>query len=394
MESRAASWKRTIDKLGERNVQFLNLPQRSLKFLKDLVNTLVEVQWRYTLAAFVLSFAVSWFFFAILWYLVAYAHGDLNFDPETGKRMGDGDQPCVAGATTFMEFLLFSIESQVSTGYGTWTPTEECAEALGLLTIQLIVGLVIDAAMVGIVYAKMVRPPKKISNMKFSKHAVVCRRDGRLCFVFRICDTKHQHAIETKINVVMLQSHRSLEGEIIEKYERHMSLENNGRVLLFWPVTVCHVIDAQSPLYDLTPKDLLESKFEIVVTLSGGTNITGQVNEARTSYMPGEILWGHRFKNIVHYDKEHGRYVATNRDMNATELVNAPSCSARKLDEVAVNVKHFLSDDQHREFEKMESLAEYHGQEDDSDSDDGILMKNMSGDSFPFMDSSANKTLP
>lgn len=51
--------------------------------------------------------------FAVLWYLIANAHGDLLFDEKTGERLGDGDRPCVEGASSFAGFLLFSIETQV-----------------------------------------------------------------------------------------------------------------------------------------------------------------------------------------------------------------------------------------------------------------------------------------
>lgn len=334
----------------------------------------VEEQWRYTLTAFMLSFFSSWILFAILWYLVAYAHGDLIFDPETGERLGDGAMPCVEGATTFAGFLLFSIETQVSTGYGAKVPTEECPEAMFLLIVQIVIGLVIDAAMVGIVYAKMVRPPKKISDMKFSKKAVICQRDGKLCFVFRLCDVKQQHAIETKVTAVLLEQRRSLEGEVIEKNESFMKLENNGRILLMWPITVCHVIDSESPLFDISAKDLLEKKFEIVITLTGGTMTTGQVTEARTSYVPGEIYWGHRFQNIIMYDRAHEHYVAHNEHMDVLEPVDTPLCSARRLEEVLQEVKQFMEHDREREFDDLEIKPEPTRQQEDEVRNTKIVM--------------------
>ncbi|XP_062551427.1 ATP-sensitive inward rectifier potassium channel 11-like [Armigeres subalbatus] len=372
--TRAIRSSRVINKKGERNVLFLHLPQKSVRFVKDLVTTLVEEQWRYTLTSFVLSFTCSWLLFAILWYLVAYAHGDLNFDPDTGERLGDGALPCVEGATTFAGFLLFSIETQVSTGYGAKVPTEECPEALFLLTVQIVFGLVIDAAMVGIVYAKMVRPPKKISEMKFSKKAVICQRDGKLCFVFRLCDVKQQHGIETKVTAVFLEQRRSLEGEVIEKNESYMKLENNGRILLMWPVTVCHVIDNESPLFDISARDLLVKKFEIVITLTGGTMTTGQVTEARTSYLPGEIFWGHRFHNIIMYDRAHEHYVAHNEHMDVIEPVDTPLCSARRMEEVLQEVEQFMEHDRQREFDDLEQDAQ---QNEDSDSDEGLQMEQL-----------------
>ncbi|XP_021701200.1 ATP-sensitive inward rectifier potassium channel 11 isoform X2 [Aedes aegypti] len=391
---RAIRSSRVINKAGERNVLFLNLPQKSVRFVKDLVTTLVEEQWRYTLTAFMLSFFSSWILFAILWYLVAYAHGDLIFDPETGERLGDGAMPCVEGATTFAGFLLFSIETQVSTGYGAKVPTEECPEAMFLLIVQIVIGLVIDAAMVGIVYAKMVRPPKKISDMKFSKKAVICQRDGKLCFVFRLCDVKQQHAIETKVTAVLLEQRRSLEGEVIEKNESFMKLENNGRILLMWPITVCHVIDSESPLFDISAKDLLEKKFEIVITLTGGTMTTGQVTEARTSYVPGEIYWGHRFQNIIMYDRAHEHYVAHNEHMDVLEPVDTPLCSARRLEEVLKEVKQFMEHDREREFDDLEIKPEPTRQQEDedSDSDGGLRMEQLkSSCSSPKEETNSNQ---
>jgi hypothetical protein len=69
------------------------------------------------LTIFVLSYFLSWLIFALLWYVIAYAHGDLEFDAE-GNRLGEGRQECVRGATSFAGFFLLSIETQVSTGFG------------------------------------------------------------------------------------------------------------------------------------------------------------------------------------------------------------------------------------------------------------------------------------
>lgn len=62
---------------------------------------------------FALSFFLCWILFAALWFLIAHAHGDLNFDKATGERLSDGPKPCVEGAYSFAGFLLFSIETQV-----------------------------------------------------------------------------------------------------------------------------------------------------------------------------------------------------------------------------------------------------------------------------------------
>ncbi|XP_058056379.1 ATP-sensitive inward rectifier potassium channel 11-like [Anopheles bellator] len=331
--TRAIKARRVINKKGEGNVHLAHLPQRSIRFARDLATTLVDEQWRYTLMMFVLSFCASWLFFAILWYLIAYAHGDLKHDPATGERLGDGNKPCVEGTTSFTGFLLFSIETQVSTGYGAIVPTEECPEAFFLLLVQILFGLVIGGAMVGVVYAKMIRASKRSFEMKFSKRAVICQRDGRLCFVFRVCDQKQQHVIGTKVTASLLEPRRHPGTNIVERCEARLRLQNNGHILPLWPITVCHVIDRHSPLYDLSAADLLQRKFEVVVSMTGATWTTGQMSQARTSYLPMEILWGHRFQNIIEYDPEGECFVAQNDQLDLLEEIETPLCSARMLEE-------------------------------------------------------------
>ncbi|ETN66688.1 inward rectifier potassium channel [Anopheles darlingi] len=282
-------------------------------------------------------FCCSWIFFAILWFLIAYAHGDLNHDPSTGERLGDGTKPCVEGTTSFTGFLLFSVETQVSTGYGVIVPTEECPEAFFLLLAQILFGLVIGGAMVGVVYAKMIRTPKRSFEMKFSKRAVICQRDGRLCLVFRVCDHKQQHIIGTKLTASILEPRRYPGTNLVERCESRLRLQNNGHILALWPITVCHVIDRYSPLYDISAAELLERKFEIVITMTGATWTTGQMTQARTSYLPMEILWGHRFQNIIEYDGDRGCYVAQNEQLDLVEEVDTPLCSARF---VSIEIQH------------------------------------------------------
>lgn len=71
----------------------------------------------------------KWTFFAILWYLIAWAHNDLEFDEVTGDRLNDGKDACLTGGDTFHGVFMLSMESQVSTGYGEHYPNEECHEA-------------------------------------------------------------------------------------------------------------------------------------------------------------------------------------------------------------------------------------------------------------------------
>ena len=68
---------------------------------------------------------------------------------------------------------------------------------------------------------------------------------------------------------------------------------------MMFPNTISHKIDESSPFYQNGPKEILKSKFELVVILEGIVESTGNTVQTRTSYLPREILWGYRFENMV-----------------------------------------------------------------------------------------------
>lgn len=70
--------RRAVFKNGVCNVIQKNLTKKRLRFLQDMYTTLVDSQWRWTLLVFALSFVLSWLFFALIWWLIMFTHGDLD----------------------------------------------------------------------------------------------------------------------------------------------------------------------------------------------------------------------------------------------------------------------------------------------------------------------------
>ena len=67
---------RFVSKNGNCNVAHKNIREQG-RFLQDIFTTLVDLKWRHTLVIFTMSFLCSWLLFAIMWWLVAFAHGDI-----------------------------------------------------------------------------------------------------------------------------------------------------------------------------------------------------------------------------------------------------------------------------------------------------------------------------
>ncbi|XP_046660931.1 ATP-sensitive inward rectifier potassium channel 12-like isoform X3 [Homalodisca vitripennis] len=324
--------RRAVFKNGEYNVIQTHVSKRRRKYLQDLFTTLVDIQWRWTILVFALSFLMSWFTFACMWWLIAYTHGDL--EPENLKP-DSGWTPCVDNINSFVSCFLFSLETQHTIGYGGRATTEECPEAVITMCMQSIWGMMIQAFMVGIIFAKMARPKQRTQTLLFSRNAVICQRDGQLCLMFRVGDMRERsHLISASVRAQMIRPRATKEGEYLSPFLCELDVQvddYNSNIFLIWPKVVVHKIDASSPLYTLSAADIIHERFEIVVLLEGTTESTGQTTQARSSYLPSEILWGHRFEPLVSYSKERLSYIVDYSLFHNTYQVDTPLCSAQEL---------------------------------------------------------------
>lgn len=328
--------KRAIFKNGDCNILQSQRPRRSIRFLQDIFTTLVDAQWRWTLLVFAASFLLSWLGFAVIWWLIFFTHGDL----EVGHLPQYQDEarwtPCVLNIYDFTSCFLYSIETQHTIGYGGRVVTEECPEAVFLVCFQSIVGVMIQAYFGGIIFAKMTRPRQRTQTLLFSKHAVVCQRDGHLCFMFRVGDMRKSHIIGASIQAHLIKSKQTKEGEFLNQYATELAVSADGcdgDLFFIWPMTIVHKIDENSPLYNMSASDMLQDRFEIIVILEGTIESTGQSVQSRSSYICTEILWGHRFEPVVSYNKERQGYEINYSKFDATMAVDTPLCSGADLAE-------------------------------------------------------------
>lgn len=244
---------------------------------------------------------------------------------------------CVTEIRSLTSAFLYSIETQHTIGYGNRFMTEECPEAIFTMCFQCIMGVFIQAFMVGIVFAKLSRPKKRAQTLLFSRNAVICHRDGVPCLMFRVGDMRKSHIIEAHVRAQIIRKKVTKEGEIMPFYQQELTVGADGgedRLMFIWPTTIVHKIDRKSPLYTLSASDMLKERFEVVVMLEGVIESTGMTTQARSSYLPSEILWGHRFVNVVSFRKETGEYEVDYTLFNNTYDVDTPLCSSRQLDEV------------------------------------------------------------
>jgi potassium inwardly-rectifying channel subfamily J, other len=123
------------------------------------------------------------------------------------------------------------------------------------------------------VFAKMTRPKNRTQTLLFSRHAVICQRDGELTFMFRVGDMRKSHIIGAQIRAQLIKTKTTKEGEVLSQYTTELDIQTDGctsDLFFIWPMIVCHKINESSPLYSLSASDLIQcERFEIIVMLEG-----------------------------------------------------------------------------------------------------------------------------
>ncbi|CAP28017.2 Protein CBR-IRK-2 [Caenorhabditis briggsae] len=335
---------RLVQKQGLCNISLKNVPKQRRKYFSDIFTTVIEMKWRWCLLYFSLSFMISWSFFATVYYLIAKQHGDI-------EQIANATwTPCIVNVHNELNAFLFSFTTQTTIGYGFRYPTDACPLTIVTMCFQFMWGVMTQTLMAGIIFSKLARPIKRAATLIFSKNAVrnsrrsiirilylqvICLRDGKLCLLFRVGDMRKSSLAEAHVRLqfspnrlffplsffigwyfcCMIKRCVTYEGELLPFHQFDMDVgydQGLDRVFVIWPITICHEIDERSPLWEIGAEDLKSAKFEIIAILEGVVESVGSTTQARTSYLPSEILWGHRVARF-HLDKNTQQNIHKNK---------------------------------------------------------------------------------
>ena len=146
----------------------------------------------------------------------------------------------------------------------------------------------------------------------FSKNAVVCQRDGTNCLlfrqvvtvnarmvilhIFRVGNMRHSTLVEAHVRAILISKRVTEEGEIMPYFQTELTVQSSLKMIIkliiffqvgtdsegeedeiffIWPTTLVHKINSDSPFYNMSAKDFLKKRYEVVVILEGVIEQTG-----------------------------------------------------------------------------------------------------------------------
>lgn len=256
-------------------------------YWRDPYHLLLTIPWTGFIATIVLAYLGTNTGFALLY-------------------LAGGD--CIANATpgSFLDHFFFSVQTLASIGYGAMYPKTVYANAI--VTIEAMLGLVGIAVLTGLAFARFSRPTARVL---FSKNVVIAPHEGVPTLIFRTANSRRNHILEAQMSAYLLRDVVTQEGQFLRRiYDLKLLRNVSPSFSLTW--VAMHAIDQSSPLYGVTPEELIESNAILTVTLNGIDETVSQVVHARHIYAAPEILWNYRFVDIVERSPEGHRYINYN----------------------------------------------------------------------------------
>ncbi|HEV2563062.1 MAG TPA: ion channel [Rhizomicrobium sp.] len=208
---------------------------------------------------------------------------------------------------SFWDAFLFSVETITSVDKSDVAPVSIYANIV--VVTEAFFGILNLAMITGIMFARFSRP---YSRVLFSKVAVITPFDGTPTLMFRAANQRGNSILDASISVSLARQVTTREGIVMRRFEELALLRSRSPLFaLSW--TIMHRIDETSPLHGLTLDTMHSNQVELVILLSGTDDTLADVIYARHAYGPDNILWDHRFVDVLSLNHQGKRVVDLNK---------------------------------------------------------------------------------
>lgn len=264
---------RSLNKDGSFNVKKTNV-----RFFERLnfFHSLITMSWSRFFAVILLTYFCANILFASIYTV-------LGIEYLTGMDSAFKMHP-------FIESFFFSAQTITTLGYGRVAPIGFLVNVVA--AIESMIGLLFFALATGLLYGRFSKPRSRI---KYSSHGVIAPFGDINGFMFRMVNPQRNQLLEVEVTVML-----SMKREHTHLRDFHLLALERSRVVFFpYTWTVVHPITEDSPLYQISEKDMFSKDAEFIVMVKAFDESFSQTVYSRSSYKGHELRWGEKFVYVV-----------------------------------------------------------------------------------------------
>ncbi|WP_343748688.1 ion channel [Fluviicola sp.] len=272
------SVKRILNEDGSYNIKRIG----SIRMLKDFYKYLVDLNAWWFGVFLVGSFLVSNLFFAGIYCWIGTEH--LNgIDPQQNS---------------FIAAYYFSAQTFTTVGYGAIAPKGNLTSFVAAM--EAFVGLIAFAIATGLIYGRFSRPSTKIA---FSHNVIITPHKDKMALMFKIVNQRNSVLLNTKIHVMLSLVNEDSSTNMVTRKYYNIPLEVD--FVRYFPLTwtLVHVIEEDSPLYDLNLSEIKAKLAELLIIIEAFDETYSQTVVRKHSYAEHQWASGVKFKKNFSADE-------------------------------------------------------------------------------------------
>lgn len=290
---------RFVNKNGTANVE-----KRGMNFLHRIswYHTMIEMSaWQF-MVVIISFYIVINLVFALIYFAIGIEHLD-------GIPAADSDW------VKFGQAYFFSAQTFTTVGYGHISPIGFFTSLLA--AAEALMGLLSFAIATGLFFGRFSKPT---AFLKFSHNALISPYGDSSGLMIRMTPFKNTNFTDAEAKMTLGMTVEENGVKVNKFYSLKLELERINALTLSW--TLVHPITEESPLYNFTKEDFINTAGEILVFIKTFDDMFSNTVAARTSYTFDEVVYGAKFvpmyerstdnsKTILDLDKLNS-YVAYN----------------------------------------------------------------------------------
>lgn len=219
--------------------------------------------------------------------------------------------------TGFQQAFFFSSQTLTTVGYGHISPVGFWANVVA--SLESFTGILSFALVTGLLYGRFTRPK---AYMRFSQSVLIAPHKGMSALMARVATYKNTHLTDVEAQVTIAM-HINEDGKKTTRFfPLELEIRKINSLALNW--TMVHLINEESPLYQMTLEDIRDADIELIYHLKGFDDHFSNIVQQRTSYTFAEIVYGARFLPMYRRSEDGSTTVLSLDKINAHEPAMLP----------------------------------------------------------------------